>query len=490
MEKTKVKSTIWVIGDSTVSSFHDAYYYPRYGWGTKLRQFFDKERFDVKNLALSGRSSLSYRKEENYQILMEGMKSGDFLFIGFGHNDEKMEEARFTSPVGDENTEGSFAHSLFVNYVVPAREKGCQAILCTPIVRRPAGGCWMSEHLHQTETNGTFAGGNYPEVIRKMGKRLNIPIVDMTALTKAVYDAMGPEETLFLHAWNSSKPVSVDNTHTNEWGAFYNAWLVAKAVKDAQIEGLSEYVLDSELVQAPSKELLHPNPAYKEAVFEPNVKQSEFWEDYKCFKGTVFGSIGEEGVFKKENFVLEKDKDGNLHMAVLENKGKIAATEDGIAMYYTKIPSDAEFTLSAKVTIHKLELNDQVSFGLMVRDEIYIDTWMADILGDYVAAGPLKLTQMKGGMAWNNFARKSSVLIKGGTLKNRYQPGDSIQVEIRGTQDGYTCRFGEEEAISGGFDFKLTSIDPAHVYAGMFVVRNCDVTFSEIQLVINGKSMI
>lgn len=487
MKREAKKSTIWIIGDSTVSSFQDAYYYPRYGWGTKLGEYFDREQFDIKNLALSGRSSLSFLKEKQYQTLMEGMKTGDFLFIGFGHNDEKMEEARFTSPVGDEKTKGSFAYSLFQHYIVPAREKGCQVILCTPIVRRPVNGEWKLEHLHQTVTNGAFAGGDYPQVIRQMGERLNVPVVDLTALTKEVYDGMGAEQTLYLHAWNSSKAASVDNTHTNEWGAFYNAWLIAKAVRDLHIKGLSEYVQISKIAKEPTKEILCPNPTYQEAVFQPDLKQSTLWADFGCFKGTVFGSIGEEGVLQKGNFILEPMAEGMLHMAVSQDKGKIAATEDGIAFYYTKIPADASFCLSAQVKIQRVEWNDQVSFGLMVRDDVYIDMWMADTLGDYVAAGPLKLTQMDGGTAWNNFARKSGILTKGGVLRQHYQSGDKVEIEIQGTQDGYVCRFGEEEAISGGFDFKLTSIDPDHVYLGMFVARNCDVVFSTIRLVVNGE---
>jgi len=487
MIKKEKKSIIWIVGDSTVSSFHDAYYYPRFGWGTKLGNYFDLDRLEIRNLALSGRSSLSYQKEENYRILMEEMKEGDFLFVGFGHNDEKMEAARFTSPVGDEKTLGSFAYSLYTYYVVPAKKKGCQTILCTPIVRRPPDGHWKLENLHQTETNGVFLGGDYAEVIRQMGRRLKIPVVDLTVLTKEIYDQMGSEETLFLHAWNSSKKISVDNTHTNEWGAFYNAFLVAREIKAAQIEGLSEYVLDSEICHPPAKELLHPNPEYQETVFYPDLKQSIFWEDYGCLKGTVFGSVGEKEAINRENFILEKEKTGGLHLAVFHDKGKIASTEDGIAMYYIKLPASAEFTLSAQIKIHRIELNDQVSFGLMVRDDLYIDTWMADVLGDYVAAGPLKLTQMEGGAAWNNFARKSGVLTRGGTLKNIYHPGDCIKAEIRQTKDGYVCQFGEEEAVSGGFDFQLTSIDPEFVYAGMFAARNCDITFSEIQLVVNGK---
>jgi lysophospholipase L1-like esterase len=92
-------STLWVVGDSTLSSFDDKYYYPRYGYGTKLGCYLNS-KVQVNNLALSGRSSLSFTKEENYKELLAGMKAGDFLIIGFGHNDEKTETGRYTSPIG------------------------------------------------------------------------------------------------------------------------------------------------------------------------------------------------------------------------------------------------------------------------------------------------------------------------------------------------------------------------------------------------------
>lgn len=84
-------STLWVVGDSTLSSFDDKYYYPRYGYGTKLGCYLNS-KVQVNNLALSGRSSLSFTKEENYKELLAGMKAGDFLIIGFGHNDEKLRQ--------------------------------------------------------------------------------------------------------------------------------------------------------------------------------------------------------------------------------------------------------------------------------------------------------------------------------------------------------------------------------------------------------------
>ena len=88
--------TIYLVGDSTVCAFEDPYYYPRYGYGTQLGGYLD-EKATVVNLALSGRSSKSFITEDNYKTLKDSLKAGDYLIIGFGHNDEKSDDAaRFT----------------------------------------------------------------------------------------------------------------------------------------------------------------------------------------------------------------------------------------------------------------------------------------------------------------------------------------------------------------------------------------------------------
>ena len=69
------KKVLWVIGDSTLSSFNDKYYYPRYGYGTKLAAYLD-DAVEVKNIALSGRSSKSYTTEPQYKELTGGMQKG------------------------------------------------------------------------------------------------------------------------------------------------------------------------------------------------------------------------------------------------------------------------------------------------------------------------------------------------------------------------------------------------------------------------------
>lgn len=481
---------LWVVGDSTLSSFNDKYYYPRYGYGTMFSEYLDSE-ICVRNIALSGRSSKSYTKEPEYQTLLSGMEDGDFLIIGFGHNDEKTEAGRFTSGTGSYEDDGTFAHSLYVNYVIPAKNAGCNVIFCTPIVRRSATGQWKNAELHITGNTGGFIGGDYAKAVRDAGKALNIPVVDMTAITKEFYDAIGPKNSIYLHAWPSNNALSVDNTHTNIWGGRVNAYFCLRQIKNLGIKGLAEHInvenetFDDELsageIPVPSKDkYLIPNAAYVPTVFNPKLCDSDHWKAIGEWKGTVFGDVSEQPSMK--NFTLEQDSSGNMHIAVRNNAGKIAAVSDGIAMYYREVPVNKNFVLKAKARINDYFLNDQVSFGLMVRDDIYIDKVTPDILGDYVAAAPLLLTH--GENCVNCFARKSGVLTFGGICTKAYKPGDEVDLCIESTADGYACTFADEQTITGGFDFKLTAVNPESVYVGMFVSRNADITFSDISLTI------
>lgn len=470
-------STLWVIGDSTVSSFEDKYYYPRYGYGTMLDKYLD-DSINVVNIALSGRSTKSYTTEPQYNELLSGMKQGDFLIIGFGHNDEKTEESRFTDANGDYKTEGSFAHSLYANYIANADKAGCKTILCTPIVRRTPTGDWSDTLLHITKDVGAFKGGDYPEAIRKLGSELNIPVVDMTEKTHKLYDELGASNTLYLHAWPSDNELSVDNTHTNIWGARVNAYMVMLAVKELGIEGLSEHIINLSDNPVEYKEkYLVSNPDYKPVVFSDKLEQSKLFEDYGGYKGTVFGDVLKN--VSSDNFTLEADKDGNMHIAVRNNMGKISAVTDGIAMYYKKVDITQNFRLSAKVRVNKIFSNDQVSFGLMVRDDCYIDECMPDILGDYVAAAPLCITRRENTVG--TFARKSGKLVEGPVTGFAIEEGTEYSLVLSSSQDGYMAQFGDGPEVTGGYDFKLTAIDPAHVYVGMFAARNVDVTFYDIK---------
>ncbi len=482
--------TLWVVGDSTAAEFNDStYYYPRYGWGTQLARYF--EGISIENLAVSGTSTQSFLQTAQYQRLLQEMKAGDYLLIGFGHNDEKPESLRYTNPNTSITTPGSIQHYLFEYYIRPAQEAGVNPILCTPIVRRDLGNNYTGASGHittpQTTIEGTFEGGDYARAIQRAGVAKSVPVLDLTKRTKEIYLRLGAQGVKDRHAWSSSREASIDNTHTNLYGAACNAWLIADELSKTN-SSLKNYLIDN--ISAPDSSILTVNPLYQERSFNRPEGESTHWPAIGDWKGTVFGDIDAYEYLNDIYFNLSYYGDGMIWMkagrfeendnsTVGARVGKISTTTDGIAMYYQAVPADRNFTLSADVTIHHLDPNNQASFGLMVRDDIYVDTVTSDTLGDYVAAGPLMLGSHE---PWNCFARKNGALTQGGTASRIYQPGEIVHVEIRKTSDGYTCTFGDNAPVSAGFDFPLTTVDSEYVYAGMFVARSADVTFWNINL--------
>jgi len=481
--------TLWIAGDSTAAEFGDNYYYSRYGWGTQLYRYF--QGIEIRNLAVSGASSKSYLETAQYQTLLSGMKEGDYLMIGFGHNDERAESGRYTNPVASINTPGSTQYYLNEYYIQPARAAGATPIICTPIVRRDRGDNYTGESGHiirdQTTDEGTFTGGDYAKAVRMAGVAKNVPVLDLTKRTREIYKQMGAYKVRDRHAWLSSRDVSIDNTHTSLYGAACNAWLIVDELLKTDCT-LKNYVIDDPAPPDPS--ILVPNDQYQDRSFNRPTGSSAHWSDAGNWKGTVFGDVEAYEYLNPAYFTLQPQENGSIRIAagrfegstdstVGASIGKISSKTDGIAMYYQAVPSDRNFVLTAKVTVNSIDPNNQASFGLMVRDDIYLDTVSNDTLGDYVAAAPLMLGSDD---PWNCFARKSGLLTRGDLLSKKIQAGDTLQLTIRKSSDGYTCTFGDEAPVSAGFDFPLTAIDPEYVYAGLFVARSADVSFWDVSL--------
>ena len=224
---TKFTGKIYLVGDSTVCGFNDNYYLPRYGYGTQLYNYINCDANQIVNLALSGRSSKSFITESNYATLTNSISAGDYLIIGFGHNDEKNEADKFTEPNGDKSTSGSFQYSLYENYVKLATEKGATPILCTPIVRLDTGDNYNGASGHIT------SDGDYAQAIRNLGEDAETTVVDLTALTKADYTALGNAKAADYHSWTATKDGvrdGLDKTHTNLYGAKMNAYYIAQEI--------------------------------------------------------------------------------------------------------------------------------------------------------------------------------------------------------------------------------------------------------------------
>src|SRR5207237_9765620 len=77
--------TLYLLGDSTVC---DQPLEPYNSWGQMLARFF-KPGIAISNQAESGESLRSSLGARRLDKVLDQMKPGDYLFIQYGHNDEK-----------------------------------------------------------------------------------------------------------------------------------------------------------------------------------------------------------------------------------------------------------------------------------------------------------------------------------------------------------------------------------------------------------------
>ena len=91
--------TIFMIGDSTMANKKLDGGNPERGWGHVLPGFFSED-IVVDNHAQNGRSSKSFINEGRWEKVISQVKKGDYVFIQFGHNDEKKDSTRYTVPGG------------------------------------------------------------------------------------------------------------------------------------------------------------------------------------------------------------------------------------------------------------------------------------------------------------------------------------------------------------------------------------------------------
>lgn len=206
---------IYTIGDSTMASY-PAEYYPLTGWAQVLQDYFDENHVIVSNHATSGRSTKSFIAEGRWQTVVDSLKPGDYVFIQFGHNDQKADSPERYAPARELYTENL---QKFVNEI---REKKATPVLFTPIIRRKFG------------TNGKLENtlGEYPDAVRDVSRSMNVLFVDMNQLTTDFINAMGDEPSKEIYLWTPPDEKfpegRKDNSHLSEKGAREYAKLVTK----------------------------------------------------------------------------------------------------------------------------------------------------------------------------------------------------------------------------------------------------------------------
>ncbi|MBC6111744.1 rhamnogalacturonan acetylesterase [Pedobacter fastidiosus] len=214
------KITVYIIGDSTAANKKPEAF-PETGWGMELQAFF-KSDVVVDNRALNGRSTKSFQTEKHWQPILDQLAPGDYVFIEFGHNDEKTDKPAIGTSLAE------FKANL-VKFVNETRSKKAFPVLLTPISRRSfKNGVLIDSH------------GDYPSVTRKVADSLKVPLIDMLIKTESLLNRMGdlPSIKLFNHvdSGNVNYPTGKkDDTHLSPEGAKQVAGLVVNGIKEQKL---------------------------------------------------------------------------------------------------------------------------------------------------------------------------------------------------------------------------------------------------------------
>lgn len=476
--------TVYVVGDSTVCSFPAAGYQPKFGYGTRLSRYL-AQGVAVKNLALSGRSSKSFLTEPQYAELCRSLSSGDYLVIGFGHNDEKREEERYTNAnlpytCADTSLGLSFAYNLYANYITLARDRGATPILCTPIVRLSESDDYSGVCGHITASAGGYEGGDYPAAIRRLGRDAGVTVIDLTRASMERYLRLGHASAARFHAYaatSGGRPVGLDGTHLNSFGAAWTAydWACLLAESDCP---LKNFLASPLLPPADEEYALAADPSYVEPVYRPFDDAAAAGLHFKLpapLYGSVMGDfggaehVGEFEIYDRGDDIVV----GNMSTVP---RGKISSSADGFAAAFIRLPADANFRASAVCTVLGVgeEADGQSAFGMMLRDDIYADEYFPALSSNYVAAG-------SGG----TFCRLNGKLC--GCAPFAAAVGDTFTLSIERINQQIRARANDRS--QSWYDFDLAAVDAQSDYLCLFAARHVLVMFSDIKFELTGKSV-
>jgi len=221
------------------------------GWGMVLQGFFT-DKVVVDNHAVNGRSSKSFINEGRWDAVLAKMKKGDYVFIQFGHNDEKPQPDRHTDV-------GSTFDANLARFVNETRAKGGIPVLFNCVVRRNFQSEAKLGDDDEKLRNSVYEGeqnvgdklidthGEYAVAPRKVAQQMNVPFVDANAITHELEQGLGAEASKKLHLWylpgeHPAHPKGrQDNTHYSVYGAHVVAGLLVDEIAK-QVPALRKYV--------------------------------------------------------------------------------------------------------------------------------------------------------------------------------------------------------------------------------------------------------
>lgn len=216
---------IYTIGDSTMANKPNPDENPERGWCQMIPKFF-YDNVSIENHAVNGRSTRSFIDEGRWDSIYNKLNKGDYVFIQFGHNDQKVSDPkRYTNP------HTTYRNNL-MRFVNETRQKEAHPVLFSSIVRR------------NYNEDGTLVDthGEYPTETRLVAQELEVPFIDLQYLTELMEEEYGIEgsKNLHLHFEPSEIPYYpdgiTDDTHLSVLGANNVAKLAIEELKNKVLD--------------------------------------------------------------------------------------------------------------------------------------------------------------------------------------------------------------------------------------------------------------
>jgi len=208
--------TIFLVGDSMVADHPRE---PTASWGQILPLMLD-DTVAAANYAESGATLKSFLADLRLDKVLSLIKPGDYLFIQFGHNDQKAQWPQTYAEAGT-------TYRAYLNaYIAEARRRGANPVLVTSPERR------------NFDARGRIIPslGDYPAVMREMAAQMHIPLIDLNRASITLYEALKPDRAPAM--FNDE---GRDKTHYNAWGAWMSARVIADGIR-AAIPALAPHI--------------------------------------------------------------------------------------------------------------------------------------------------------------------------------------------------------------------------------------------------------
>ncbi len=245
------KTTVYLVGDSTVKNGRGDGAGGLWGWGDYIGQFLDSTQVRIENHALGGTSSRTFQDKGLWDSVYHKLQKGDYVLIQFGHNDDGPinddYRARGTiKGIGNESKEIdnilTGKHEIVHSYgwyirkiVLDAKKKGAIPIIMSPIPRNK----WEAEKV-------ILNNNSYGLWAKQIADKEGVTFIDLNTQMAQKMEALGQQKVTGTYFYKR------DHTHTSAKGAVMAAEIIIDALKQNN-NSIEVHVLEQPSIVLPAK---------------------------------------------------------------------------------------------------------------------------------------------------------------------------------------------------------------------------------------------